>query len=123
MVLTMLEEVNAWRTRPCALASSETPTQLAREAKRAEASLAGVGTRAHTISTALGTAFGTVAGRGIAAVAGAATRAVGSIGALASTSIQAASDMNESLSKNQAVFGASAGAVKDWATTARRTSC
>jgi hypothetical protein len=91
-------------------------SQLAREARRAQASLDGVGTHAHTMSTALGTAFGTVAGRGIAAVTGAASRAVGSIGALASTSIQAASDMNESLSKNQAVFGASADTVKSWAT-------
>jgi hypothetical protein len=98
-------------------------TQLAREAKRADAALAGVGTRAHTVSTALGTAFGTVAGRGIAAVAGAATRAVGSVGALASTSIQAASDMNESLSKSQAVFGASAGAVKDWADDSTKNIC
>jgi hypothetical protein len=90
-------------------------SQLAREAKRAETALAGVDRRAHTTSTALGTAFGTVAGKGIAGIAGAARNAVGSVGALASASIAAASDMNESLSKNAAVFGSSADAVKAWA--------
>lgn len=90
-------------------------SQLAREAKRAEAALAGIDRRAHITSTALGTAFGTVAGRGIGALAGAARNAIGSIGGLASASIQAASDMNESLSKNRQVFGESAETVKAWA--------
>lgn len=90
-------------------------SQLAREARRAQDSLDGISKHAHTTSTALGTALGTVAGKGIGAIASAAKNAVGSIGALASTSIQAASDMNESLSKNQAVFGSSADSVKAWA--------
>lgn len=90
-------------------------SQLAREARRAQAALDGVGKHAHTTSTALGTAFGTVAGRGIAAIGAAAGRAVGSIGAMASTSIQAASDTAESWTKTQAVFGNHADGVKAWA--------
>lgn len=79
-------------------------SQLAREAARAQRSVASVGTSAEAMGRRMGKAFAV-------GVAGAATAAV----ALGKSAVNAASDLNESLSKNQAVFGQSAKTVQAWA--------
>lgn len=84
-------------------------SQLAREAQRAQRSVAAVGTSAEAMGRRMGKAFAV-------GVAGAATAAV----ALGKSAISAASDLNESLSKNQAVFGQSAGAVQSWANDSQK---
>ncbi len=66
-------------------------------------------------------AFGTVAAKGLDVISGAAFRAGEAVGDFIGDSIKAASDLNESTSKSQVIFGGAAKAVADFAETADKS--